>query len=881
MEIITTHINADFDCLGSMIAAKKLYPEAELVFSGSQERTLREFFLKSSSYSYGFKRIKEIDFAAVTRLILVDVSQADRIGPFASLARRDDVELHIYDHHPSANSDLLGTVQHIEPVGATVTLLSRLLAERGLHPTPDEATMMMLGLYEDTGSLQFNSTTVQDYHAAAYLLEHGASLNVVADFLTQELSAAQVALLHQLLENFRKVLINGVEIGLAHATTEQFVGDLAVLAHKLKDMENLDVLIVMVRMNDRIFMVGRSRIPEVHVGELLEEFNGGGHAFAASATLRELTLVQLLDELPGVLGRHVNPRVEARQLMSVPVRSVQSKFSISRVRDEMTRYHINSMPVLEGETVTGIITRQTVDRALQHELGTQPVADFMNKEISIVTPEANSQQLQELLVEKQQRFVPVVEQGLLVGALTRTDLLRHLISLGVARGFRTRSDLPENGLWLKKRRMAKYMEERLPTRVRELFRQFSQIAERSSERVFVVGGFVRDLLLRKDNLDIDLVVEGDGIAFARAFANQHQCRVRPHKKFGTAVVIFPDGFKVDIASARTEFYRQPAALPTVEHASVKMDLFRRDFTINTLAIALNQTQYGELVDFFGGQRDLKDKAIRVLHNLSFVEDPTRVFRAVRFEQRLGFHIGKPTEHLLRNAVRLGFVAKVGGYRLFHEIELILKEPDPWPAIERLAGLNLLQYIHPEIEIDRELPELFREAAKAISWHELLFTREPSSSWKVYLLCLVSQLNQPALEQLCQRLAVPPALVSLLCCDREKLLAAYSFLQRSQRRGGKMPASELYAQLKPLATEMLLYLVAQCSSATMRKWISQYVTRYQYVAVALNGTDLQNLGIPPGPNYKEIFLTLLHAKLDGRITTRDDELALVKKRFVKH
>lgn len=880
MEIITTHINADFDCLGSMIAAKKLYPEAELVFSGSQERTLREFFLRSSSYAYGFKRIKEIDFSAVTRLILVDVSQADRIGPFAELARCPEVELHIYDHHPSDKAALQGEVVMIDPVGATVTLFCRLLDERGLHPNPDEATMMMLGLYEDTGSLQFNSTTVRDFHAAAYLLEHGASLNVVADFLTQELSAEQVALLHQLLENFRTVLINGVEIGLAHATVEQFVGDLAVLAHKLKDMENLDVLLVMVRMHDRIFMVGRSRIPEVHVGEILEEFNGGGHAFAASATMRELTLVQLLDKLPDVLARHVNPHVEARNLMSVPVRSVQTGFSISRVRDDMTRYHINSMPVLDGEEVAGIITRQIVDRAVHHGLGAQPVLDFMNKEISVVGPDASSQQLQELLVDKQQRFVPVVENGVLIGALTRTDLLRHLISLGVTHGFRTRSDLPENGLWLKKKRMAKYMEERLPKRVKELFRHISTVAETSGVRVFVVGGFVRDLLLRKNNLDIDLVVEGDGIAFARAFAEHHACRIRSHKKFGTAVVIFPDDFKVDIASARTEFYHQPAALPTVEHASIKMDLFRRDFTINTLAIALTESNYGELVDFFGGQRDLKDKAIRVLHNLSFVEDPTRVFRAVRFEQRLGFHIGRPTEHLLRNAVRLGFVEKVGGFRLFHELELILREPEPWPAIARLGGFKLLQFIHPDIELDQGLEESFREAAKAISWHELLFTREPSASWMVYLQCLVSQLEPPALGQLCQQLAVPQEIAALLCVEREKIQEAFIFLRRRARRGGELPASELYGMLNPLSIEAILFLVARSPSETMRKWISQYVTRLQYVSIELNGNDLQQLGVAAGPQYKEIFQALLKARLDGKVGSRADEIALVKQRFLK-
>ena len=176
----------------------------------------------------------------------------------------------------------------------------------------------------------------------------------------------------------------------------------------------------------------------------------------------------------------------------------------------------------------------------------------------------------------------------------------------------------------------------------------------------LVGGFVRDLLLRIDNFDIDIVIEGDGIRFAKELARRFGARTRVHKEFGTAKVLFPGGFKVDVASARLEYYRAPAALPIVEHSSLKLDLYRRDFTINTLAISLNTNTFGELIDFFGAQRDIKEKSIRVLHSLSFVEDPTRVFRAVRFEQRFRFHIGKFTVNLIKNAVKMSFLAKIKG-----------------------------------------------------------------------------------------------------------------------------------------------------------------------------------------------------------------------------
>ena len=429
MEVITTHINSDFDCLGAMIAAKRLYPQAEMVFAGAQERSLRAFFLKSAFYAHNFKRVRDVDLDAVTRLILVDVRQSSRIGPFAAVAERDGVELHIYDHHPLGPDDLRGAVEYVEPVGATVTVLAHLFMERGIVPTPEEATLMMLGLYEDTGNLLFSSTTVRDFQAAAFLLSHGANLNTVADFLIQELTSDQVALLNELINTSTLLNVNGVDVTLAHASVDHFVGDLAVLAHKLKDMESLDALIIAVRMEDRIFIVGRSRIPEVPMGKILAEFGGGGHAYAASATVRDLTLIQVLERLPSLLMRHVNPRWKARHLMSAPVKTISDQATIGEVRQILTRYGFSALPVVTGEgSVVGIITRQVAEKAAHHRLGEVSVREYMSGEFQVVAPDAPVERLKELIVGQNQRFVPVMDQGALVGAITRTDLLRHMVS---------------------------------------------------------------------------------------------------------------------------------------------------------------------------------------------------------------------------------------------------------------------------------------------------------------------------------------------------------------------------------------------------------------------------------------------------------------------
>ena len=880
MDLITTHINADFDCLGAMIAARKLYPQAEMVFSGSQERSLREFILHSATYAYDFKRLKDIDLAQITRLILVDVRQSDRIGPLGEVARREGVELHIYDHHPSGQADLRGTVEHIEPVGSTVTVFTHLFIERGIEPDPDEATMMMLGLYEDTGSLLFSSTTLEDYQAAAYLFSHGANLNTVGDFLTQELTVEQVALLHELIQSRSILNVNGVDIAIAHASIDHFVGDLAVLAHKLKDMESLNALVVAVRMGDRIFLVGRSRLPEVDVGEILAEFGGGGHRFAAAGTVRDLTLVQILDRLPQILRRHVSPRWEARHLMSAPAKSVSVRSTMGEVRQILTRYSLNALPVMDGARVVGILSRQVADKAVHHGLDDQPAGDYMSREFATVTPADSVEKLQELIVERNQRLVPVLDRERLVGAITRTDLLRHLVERSRIRqegDAATGGDLGEARL--KKRHIARLMREQLPPRIIELLREMGKVGDALGVNLFAVGGFVRDLLLRNENLDIDIVVEGDGIAFAAAFARRHACRIRSHQKFGTAVIIFPDGFKVDVASARMEYYLEPGALPTVEHASIRLDLYRRDFTINTLAVGLNGSDFGDLIDFFGAQRDLREKALRVLHNLSFVEDPTRMFRAIRFEQRLGFHLGVHTEHLLRSAVRMGFLEKVGGPRVFNELVILLKEPDPLPAILRLEELDLLKYFHPALATGERSRAIFERAGRAIHWYELLYTGESCRRWQVYFLCLTTDLDPDAMTGICRRLGIPERYLEVFGTQREEAHRILQLLENRRGNNGKFRPSELYRWLRPFSPELLLYLMARAAREETRRRISFFFTQLRDVAPILNGHDLKALGISPGPVYKEILDKLLEARLNGQVVSREDEIARVR-RWVK-
>ena len=872
MEVITTHINADFDSLASMLAAKKLYPQGVLVFPGSTEKNLRDFFIQSSFYVFQTERMKNIDLKAVRRIILVDTRQPGRIGKFIEVVKRPGVELHIYDHHPPSAEDLRGKVEHIREVGATVTILAHFLKEGLIPLTPEEATIMAVGLYEDTGSFTFSSTTPEDLQAGAYFLAQGANLNLVSSLITRELTSDQITLLNELIQTAARYMVKGVEVVVAKATADKYVGDFAFLVHKLKDMENINVLFALAQMEDRIYLVARSRIEEVNVGEIASAFGGGGHATAAAATIRNLDLAQVEKKLLNYLEHRVHPIHLARELMAFPVKTVPIRETIEHAGEILTRYNINVLPVVEDGQLAGLISRQTIEKAAFHGFRHSPVRDYMTTEFAIVSPATSLSKVQDLIVGNNQRFLPVLDRGVLVGAITRTDL-RWLYS----RSNDLSPPLAEADFFAampRKRGIAKMLEERLPREVLRLLKNIGRKAYGLGDQAYAVGGFVRDLLLRNENFDIDVVVEGDGIRLARALAREEMGELRVHRRFGTATLDLPGRYRLDLATARLEYYDHPAALPRVEHSSIKLDLFRRDFTVNALAVHLHPDHFGELIDFFGGQKDLKERVIRVLHNLSFVEDPTRVFRALRFEQRIGFEIARQTHMLMENAVRMELFGRLSGRRLFRELVLCLSEEKPLAVLKRLGDFGLLTFFHPGLQIDRPLEARLARLEGIVSWYRLLFTGEKFDPWIVNFLGLVEGMPEKEVEGVLSRFSLPEKFRTVFLQRRRMTIQVAKRLS-SQPFPGR---SEVYSLLNPLPTEFLLYVMGRTDAEGAKKAVSLYFTELKKVRVSLGGQDLKRIGFAPGPIYKEILQALLRSKLDGKLVSRQDELNFVVKKF---
>ena len=863
--------------MASMIAAKKLYPDAHLVFPGSQERNLREFFLKSTLISFPFERIRDIDLNAITRLILVDINIKGRLGHFDEVAQRKDVVLHIYDHHPRTDQDYRGEVDIVEPVGATTTVLTEILRKKRKKITPEEATIMALGIYEDTGSLTFASTTERDLAAVSYLLKKGAHLEIIPTFISREMDAQQVQLLHDLLSSMKIENIHGIPVATASATTDNYVAELALLVHKMMDMENLNALIVMVRMEERIILVARSRLPELDVSRIAEEFGGGGHQTAASASIRELTLVQVQERLMTLLNRMVGERVNAGSIMSSPAMRINESDDIETAAEMMTHFNINSIPVMDKDlNITGIITRGVVERAILHGLRHSPVCDYMLTDFSTVSRVSPLEKVQEYIIEKRQRMLPVVDGDTLLGVITRTDLLEAMHDdTRRTQSFEETSeedDTPEGRV----RNLSELLKETLDPKTLRILKTAGKVAEDTDYRAYFVGGLVRDLILRRSNLDVDLVVEGDAIEFARKLSRRLKARIRAHRKFQTAVVILPDGFKLDVATARAEYYSSPGEYPMVERGSIKLDLYRRDFSINALAVKLNPDSFGQVVDYFNGLKDLKDRTIRILHNMSFVDDPTRILRAVRFEQKFDFKIGKHTEYLMKGAIRRGYLRQAQGPRVLNELLVILRGDNPIRAFDRMEELGILTSLHPGLAFTDKIRNIFLQVVRINSWFQLLFLDEEPDVGQIYLNALMMMKNIDEREQILELFHINAQEKKNYRSTWEKTSATMKALARTDEKS----PSWIARLLSEIEVEDLLTIMSLTKREDTVKAISVYLSRLRFIQRELDGKDLKEMGYPTGPMFREIMLAVQDARVDGVVNSLAEEKEWVLANFLR-
>lgn len=418
---------------------------------------------------------------------------------------------------------------------------------------------------------------------------------------------------------------------------------------------------------------------------------------------------------------------------------------------------------------------------------------------------------------------------------------------------------------------------RLSQKRRSLLREFGNLADEGGVSLYLVGGVVRDLLLKRETWDLDLAVEGDGIAFARLVADRYGAGLAVFERFATARLAFPDGLKIDIATTRRESYAQPALLPTVQPASIEEDLFRRDFTINALAVQLNPQQFGRMLDPSGGQSDLRARTLRVLHAGSFQDDPTRIFRAIRFEQRLGFRLEPATMRLLAQAASTNLILRLSGPRLQNEILLLLAERDPVRAIARLEQLKLLRFLHRRLCYTQNIQRTATAVPKALAWWAHRFPDSVIERPIVYLMVLSSESRPAVVATMIRRLALSREQAKKMNIGRHRVDRALKRLTDSRA----VRHSQVFRLLTDFSDEALVLILAKQRSTQsgLRGLLKRHLVAHmknRTVKTALTGRDLQSMGLLPGPQYTTILGKLLDARIDGVATTEAEERVFVRK-----
>ncbi len=864
MQLITSHLNTDFDSLAGMVAIQKFYPDAVICPPGALSRRVRDF-LNRYGHLWDVRKPGKIPLEQVTLMVVVDTRSRSRVGPFAALVGRPEVEVHVYDHHPPTIDDIPSDKMFYEHLGATTTMIVERIVRERLRISPEEATLFAMGIYDDTGALTYEATTDRDILAIAALRRMGAELSQVLARIEVAMPANERRLLDALFENAQESYVNGSKVVSAWAETEEYMEGLSILIHRLRDHYESHVTLAAVRCGRKTILVVRSVPNILDVKEFLQSYGGSGHLQAGSATLSDREPQELLAELEKKLDGLIRPMVSVESIMTSPVVAVSPDALVNEAYRTMLRFGHQALPVVRDGEVLGMMTRRDLDRAHLHGFDRALIRDFMTEGVIAISSEASVNEAHRLMATYSFERLPVLQEGRLVGIVTRADLVRALY-----RTPRTSGDRNANSGFLWMEGVSELLDASFSPRVLDLLHRIGQKAESLKMRAYIVGGAVRDILRGERNVDLDISVEGDAETLVRSW-DEPGCRGAVHGRYRTGTITFSDGLKVDIATARREFYEYAAAMPKVSSDSLKQDLARRDFTVNAMAVSLSEDDRGTLTDFYGGRRDLKDGILRVLHNLSFVEDPSRVLRGVRLEQRMGLRFEDNTLRLLRSAVRGGLLEKLSGPRVRREMEISLKERRFKRVALRMQELGIWEALFPGLRFGNvaasrlgRLQSILAKAGKAGFSFK-------GSEWLVCVAAVLSESPTIVQSTTMDRMHFTPS-------ERQALFDCLSSPAPVEQFLGakRSPAdSEAYRFLKEYSPLQLLYCMASIKRRRARHWIARHVLVLQPMTSELTGEDLMRMGVEAGPVLGETLEKIRFARMDGKVKTRDDELRYLK------
>jgi len=430
MQIATTHKNTDFDGLASVIATTIIYTDCVGVIPRAVNKNVGQF-LSTHKTAFNIMLPNEIDPEQVSKLIVVDTNQWQRLDRMEKLQNKSDLKIDLWDHHMADEGDINATWSCRENVGATVTLLVREMIKRGIRINPLISTVLLIGLYEDTGHLTFPSTKADDARAAAYLLENKADLNVARFFLNPPYEENQKEILFEMMKETEKMTINGNSVGFNTVHLEKKVPSLAAVVSMYRKIINVDAIFVTFIHNSRQTIIGRSGTDYIHIGQIMHSFGGGGHAGAGSATVQsgQISPAEVREKILALLAVEKTGTIQIYAIMSFPVITVSPDTPMHEVQEIMAKEKIRGVMVTEEEKIAGIIVLWDLKKIRKKRQWDSPAKAFMVRDVCTISPGASPAAAARIMIEKDVGHLPVVENDKMIGIVTRTDILTYFYDL--------------------------------------------------------------------------------------------------------------------------------------------------------------------------------------------------------------------------------------------------------------------------------------------------------------------------------------------------------------------------------------------------------------------------------------------------------------------
>lgn len=856
-ELIAIAHSGDLDLLGAARCLQLASPKALLLHPTRLAPNAWSIARRSSWFSTVPQA--RVDWQSLRTVHLVGIALPKHNPELVEALLHCDAEILVYAHG-APHLPFSARPAQVRAFSITAHCLADLLC-RFDRLGDDDAALMLAAITEKTWAGLSSRVTPRDLDMMQTLRAYPSQPRSVANLVMLGLREGQRGLLNDLLTQAESIDIRHWPVTLTVAKTLGNVQDLTPVMDTLWSRIDAHVLVAGVTSGRQAWIFARSRIPDLEISGLFKDLHARPDDRWTRFTLPDGEPDSVRRQLGELLASRLPSDSIAGDVMTVSPKCVDESETVANTHDMMLRFNLMSLVVKRGDQFAGIVTRRDLDRAVQMDLWDSPIAPFVPSQPPFVTRETPVRIVRKLMVRHDVTKIPVIEEGRILGIVTAREVLRGLREL-----------LPPPAEYLPqvepvpvpdRNAMETLLKRVTPIKVLHVLRKVSATAEARKIAAYAVGGFVRDLLLERPNLDMDVVVIGDALPFAEAVAAELKAHLTVFDRFRTARLSFED-LKIDFTSARREHYAQVGALPQVELGGIANDLSRRDFSINAMALDLSADSFLTLVDLFGGLRDLHERRIRILHSFSFLEDPTRMFRAIRFACRFHFDLAEDTQRAFDLARQREALTTLSPKRVGAEITRCLREESPGRVIDRLYAAKLMRVFHPDLTDASVLPARFKLIPGIIRRFAPL--HEPIDGEVVHWIGLLASLAPDQAEKLLMEMGMHGS-------SRTAIVTSIGALSDVPLRLARLAAKDdagLFTLLKPLPLEGLVALVAFVLDKAGARQIFDFLGRLRSVRVEISGADLIAVGIPPGAHMRTIFDALLEGRLRGSITSRKDE-----------